>query len=100
VHYHCYVQLQSADACVDDVQPSWLSPESESRRNDSSSTAISTYNLYGQKKGTAPVPGLVLVERVPVGKAAIEGSGYNSNSNASGGSHWALLADPGTPHLC
>jgi hypothetical protein len=99
VHYHYYAQLQSADGCVDDVQPSWLSPESESRRNDSSSTAISTYNLYGQKKGSAPAPGFVLVERVPVGKAAIEGSGHNSNSSSTGGGHWALLPDPGTPHL-
>lgn len=90
---------------MDDVQPSWLSPESESRRNDSSSTAIRTYNLYDQKKGTAPAPpSLVLVERVPIGKAAVEGSGYNPSTSASasanGGTRWTLLPDPGTRHLC
>ena len=92
---------------MDDVQPSWPSPESEARRNDSSSTAIRTYNLYDQKKGTAPAPpSLVLVERVPIGKAAVEGSGYNpststsASASANGGTRWTLLPDPGTRHLC
>ena len=86
---------------MDDVQPSWLSPESESRRNDSSSTAIRTYNLYDQKKGTAPAPpSLVLVERVPIGKAAVEGSGSSTSASANGGTRWTLLPDPGTRPLC
>lgn len=91
---------------MDDVQPSWLSPESQSRRNDSSSSAIGTYNLYGQKKGNTPAPpGLVLVERVPVGKAAIDSIGYTANANTNSSASasvrgcWTLLPDPGKPHL-
>lgn len=98
-HLRC-TQLQGADICVDDVQPSWLSPEpeseSESGRTDSNSTSLRTYSPYGQrKKGNSPsTPGLVLVERVPVGNAAIAAGGSSSDL-PSACCRWTLVPDPG-----
>jgi hypothetical protein len=86
--------------------PAWLSSDVLEVAAISSRSSRSPYDEDKSRKAKAapvPVPGLLLVETVPVGNAVLSERNSSPSSSVSSTStsscRWTLLPDPGNNHV-
>lgn len=104
--YFCQSHAQGLDFCSNDVMPAWLSSDVLEVAAISSRSSRSPYDEDKSRKAKAapvPVPGLLLVETVPVGNAVLRERNSSPSSSVSSTStsscRWTLLPDPGNNHF-
>ena len=116
--------IQDTDLCGFDICPSWLKNDNENNSDDNNYLQIENKDLYDNissnskilnknrnlnrpqmKNKSAPVPGLILIEKVPLNRAVIKSSNLNDDTNNNDidtrnritqlTSDWMLTPDPG-----